>query len=73
MWAKKEWSTIEDKFIELQNHMLENISSSAEERYLAFLEKYPKLALRLPNTQIASYLGITPEFLSKIRKNLSKK
>lgn len=64
---------IEDKFIELQNHMLENISSSAEERYLAFLEKYPKLALRLPNTQIASYLGITPEFLSKIRKNLSKK
>jgi CRP-like cAMP-binding protein len=64
---------IEDKFIELQNHMLLNISSSAEERYLAFLDQYTKLALRLPNTQIASYLGITPEFLSKIRKDLSQK
>ncbi len=64
---------IEDKFIELQNHVLQNISSTAKERYLAFLEKYPKLAMRLPNTQIASYLGITPEFLSKIRKDLSLK
>lgn len=64
---------IEDKFIELQNHLLQNISSTAEERYLAFLDKYPKLAMRLPNTQIASYLGITPEFLSKIRKELSQK
>lgn len=64
---------IEDKFIELQNHVLQNISSTAEERYLAFLEQYPKLAMRLPNTQIASYLGITPEFLSKVRKDLSLK
>jgi CRP-like cAMP-binding protein len=64
---------IEDKFIELQNHMLQSISSTAEERYVAFLEKYPKLAMRLSNTQIASYLGITPEFLSKIRKDLSQK
>ncbi len=59
---------IENKFIELQN-----LISGAEERYLAFLEQYPKLANRLPNTQIASYLGITPEFLSKIRNTLSKK
>jgi CRP-like cAMP-binding protein len=58
---------IENKFVELQNHVLQNISSTAQERYLNFLEQYPKLALRLPNTQIASYLGITPEFLSKIR------
>ena len=64
---------IEDKFIELQSHVLQNISSTAEERYLAFLEKYPKLARRLPNTQIASYLGITPEFLSNVRKDLSLK
>lgn len=64
---------MEDKFIELQDHVLQNISSTAEERYLAFLEKYPKLAMRLPNTQIASHLGITPEFLSRIRKVLSKK
>jgi CRP-like cAMP-binding protein len=57
----------ENKFIELQNRVLQNISSTAQERYQAFLEQYPQLALRLPNTQIASYLGITPEFLSKIR------
>ena len=58
---------IENKFIELQNRVLQNISSTAQERYQAFLEQYPQLALRLPNIQIASYLGITPEFLSKIR------
>lgn len=62
---------IEDKYVELQNRVLQNISSTAQERYLAFLEKYPSLALRLPNTQIASYLGITPEFLSKIRKDIA--
>lgn len=64
---------IENAFVELQHHILKNISFTAEERYLAFLEQYPKLALRLPNTQIASYLGITPEFLSKIRKDLASK
>jgi CRP-like cAMP-binding protein len=61
---------IEEKFVELQNHVLKNISFNAQERYQAFLEQYPDLSLRLPNTQIASYLGITPEFLSKVRKDL---
>lgn len=61
---------IEHKYIELQNRVLQNFSSTAEQRYLAFLEHYPHLKNRLPNTQIASYLGITPEFLSKIRKDL---
>ncbi|RFS17028.1 Crp/Fnr family transcriptional regulator [Emticicia sp. C21] len=64
---------IENKFVELQNRVLQNFSSTAEQRYLSFLEQYPNLANRLPNTQIASYLGITPEFLSKIRKDLMKK
>ena len=59
---------IENKFIELQNRVLQNISSTAQERYETFLEQYSNLSNRLPNTQIASYLGITPEFLSKIRK-----
>lgn len=63
----------EEKFIELQNRLLLNFSSNAEHRYLDFLEKYTELASRLPNTQIASYLGITPEFLSKIRKDISLK
>lgn len=62
---------VENKYVELQNRVLQTISSTAQERYLDFLERYPALALRLPNTQIASYLGITPEFLSKIRKDLA--
>lgn len=61
---------IDLKYIELQNRVLQNFSSTAEQRYLAFLEQYPQLKNRLPNTQIASYIGITPEFLSKIRKDL---
>lgn len=65
--------TIEQKYIELQNRVLQNFSSTAEQRYLDFLEQYRFLSNRLPNTQIASYLGITPEFLSKIRKNLAEK
>jgi len=64
---------IEQKYIELQNRVLQNISSTAEERYEFFLKQYPSLSNRLPNTQIASYLGITPEFLSSIRKNLAHK
>lgn len=51
---------IEDKYIELQNRLLQTFSSSAQERYENFLKQYPNLATRLPNTQIASYLGITP-------------
>jgi CRP-like cAMP-binding protein len=58
---------VEEKFTELQDRVLQNISTSCPERYKAFLEQYPHLAGRLPNTQIASFLGITPEFLSKIR------
>lgn len=64
---------VENKYVELQNRILQNISSTADQRYLNFLEQYPKLASRLPNVQIASYLGITPEFLSKIRNTRAKK
>jgi CRP-like cAMP-binding protein len=64
---------IENRFVELENRVLQTISSTAEERYLTFLKQYPQLSNRLPNTQIASYLGITPEFLSKIRNKISKK
>jgi len=64
---------IERKYIELQNRVLQNISATAEERYVNFLARSPALANRLPNTQIASYLGITAEFLSKIRKDLAHK
>lgn len=64
---------IEDKYIELQNRLLQTISSAAEERYMCFLDQYPHLQNRLPNTQIASYIGITPEFLSRIRGEMTRK
>jgi len=62
----------ENKFVEMQNRVLQNISSTAEERYMAFLEQYPGLSNRLSSVHIASYLGVTPEFLSKIRKDMSR-
>ena len=62
---------VENRFVQLENRILQAISSTAEERYLTFLNQYPHLSSRLPSTQIASYLGITPEFLSRIRKKLA--
>lgn len=50
----------------------ELLLNSAQERYLQFLEDYPNLEERLNNYHIASYLGITPESLSRIRTNLRK-
>ena len=63
---------IENSYVSLQKRLLQNISSSAEDRYQSFLETYPHLVNRLPQTQIASFLGITPEFLSRLRNKLSK-
>ncbi len=62
----------ENAMVSLQNRILQNISSTAEERYLSFLEKRPQLFNRISNVQIASYLGVTPEFLSTIRKKIAK-
>ena len=63
----------ENNFVELQNRVLQNISNSAEERYAFFLTQHPSLSHRLPSTQIASFLGITPEFLSTIKKSMAAK
>lgn len=52
------------------NRLLQNLSATAEERYLAFSKKYPSLEQYVPLKYIASYLGMTPEFLSKIRRKL---
>lgn len=64
---------IENSFVSLQKRLLQNISSTAEERYLSFSESYLQLNNRLPQTQIASFLGITPEFLSRLRNKQTKK
>lgn len=49
------------------------LSATAEERYLNFVNIYPDLLLRVPQWMIASYLGLTPESLSRVRKELSRK
>lgn len=51
----------------------ELLSATAEERYLSFIATYPDLLWRVPQWMIASYLGITPESLSRIRKELARK
>ena len=63
---------IENGFIQLQQRLLQNISSTAEDRYHSFLNLYPHLINRLSQVQIAAFLGITPEFLSRLRKTRSK-
>lgn len=49
------------------------LSASAEERYLAFLETYPSVVQRVPQKMLASYLGVSPETLSRIRGKLSRR
>ena len=50
-----------------QLRMIQNLSLPAADRYENFLKKYPQIATKVPLKQIATYLGITPEFLSTIR------
>ena len=59
--------------VALQRRMIDNLSKNADQCYIEFIEKYPLLAQRLTNLQIAAYLGISHEFLSKIRKKISLK
>lgn len=62
----------ENALVSYQRRVLQNISSTAEERYVDFVERYPHFFNRISNVQIASFLGVTPEFLSTIRKKLSR-
>ncbi|HYF30323.1 MAG TPA: Crp/Fnr family transcriptional regulator [Chitinophagaceae bacterium] len=64
---------LQNAFIAQQQRIVQNISLPAHERYLSFVQKYPKFEQRLPQHQIASYLGITPESLSRIRKQLAER
>lgn len=60
-------------FVAFQQRIVQKISMTAEEQYMAFQTKYPKIELRIPQRLIASYLGISAEFLSKIKKRLMQK
>jgi len=57
----------------LQLRMVQELSLTAEQRYTHFIKKYPHLLQRIPQKHIASYLGITPEFLSMLRKKITSK
>lgn len=50
-----------------------SLASSAKERYLEFTRTYPSMVQRLPQWMLASYLGVSPETVSRIRKKLSRK
>jgi CRP/FNR family transcriptional regulator, anaerobic regulatory protein len=58
---------IENSYARMQELLLQTISSTAEERYYNFEENHPELMKRLSQIQIASFLSITPEFLSRLR------
>jgi CRP-like cAMP-binding protein len=58
--------------IAMQRRMIDNLSKTADVRYLDFINKYPQLYNRLSNRQIAAYLGVSHEFISKIRKKIVK-
>jgi CRP/FNR family transcriptional regulator, anaerobic regulatory protein len=63
---------LENHFMQQQERIGQLFSSTAEERYQSFLETYPHLQNRLSQVQIAAYLGVTPEFLSRIRSRMAK-
>jgi CRP-like cAMP-binding protein len=58
---------------QLQKRVNLLLGATAEQRYLDFITIYPSLTLRIPQWMIASYLGITPETLSRVRKELAKR
>ena len=57
----------------MQNRIIILLSLRADQRYKVFMDNYPQLAVRVPQWMIASYLGITPESLSRVRKELASK
>jgi CRP/FNR family transcriptional regulator, anaerobic regulatory protein len=59
---------MQNSYVREQLRVIQNLSLPAEKRYALFIKKYPQVIQRIPLKYIASYLGITPEFLSVIRK-----
>jgi len=63
--------TTEKAFAYSRRRVISNISLTAEQKYDAYLKQYPQIVNRVPQYVLASYLGMSPEFLSKIRKQKS--
>jgi CRP-like cAMP-binding protein len=64
---------LQNAFIAQQQRINQNLTLTAEQRYLGFIEKYPQLEQRLSQKLVSSYLGMTPVFLSMLRRKLSQK
>jgi len=62
----------QNAYIALQRRLESTIGLTAEEKYVRLLEQYPTILQRLPLNLIASYLGVTPETLSRIRKQITR-
>lgn len=62
---------IQNAFVASEKRIVRNFSLDARERYLAFTNLYPQLDQRVPQYMIASYLGITKQYLSEIRNQLA--
>ncbi|HET8861349.1 Crp/Fnr family transcriptional regulator [Marivirga sp.] len=62
----------QNALISHQKRIIRNISFTAEEKYLEFVKLHPRLELIVPQKYIASYMGITPEFLSKLKRKLAQ-
>jgi len=60
-------------YIAMQRRLTSIISTSPEERYAGFMALYPNIAQRVPQHMIASYMGLQPETLSRIRRRISSK
>lgn len=60
-------------YIAMQRRLTSIISLSLEERYAAFASIYPHIIQRVPQHMIASYMGLTPETLSRVRKKMNRK
>jgi CRP-like cAMP-binding protein len=57
-------------FVALRSRILSSLQKNNKERYLEFCQTYPEIEKRVPNYHIANYLGIKPESLSRLRKEL---
>jgi CRP-like cAMP-binding protein len=64
---------IENSLVANQQRLIDNLSLTAEERFKNFCRRYPTLTATLPQKHIASYIGVTPEFFSKMRSRLNSK
>ncbi|OOG67189.1 Crp/Fnr family transcriptional regulator [Flavobacterium sp. A45] len=63
----------ENSLVANQERLMDNLSLTAEERFEKFCKKYPTLIQKIAQKQIASYLGVTPEFFSKMKSKMLRK